>query len=103
MKVQNLLGIYTFKRDMLFSTRISKNIEKGKYPDAYVFSPKKGIERKRPIIGLDFTLLYLSLMMTFNFSPDKMLLTHGEAITMQQNGNNLHKIEFSFNNHIIQA
>src|SRR5581483_3817950 len=41
MKVQNLLGAYAFKRDMLFSTRVCENIEKGKYPGAYVYPHKK--------------------------------------------------------------
>src|SRR5581483_1632752 len=55
MKVRNLLGAYAFKRDMLFSTRVCENIEKGKYPSAYVYPPKKGIETRRPVMGLDFT------------------------------------------------
>jgi len=66
---------------MLFSIRISKNIEKGKYPSIYVFLPKKRIKKRRPVTGLDFTSLYSSLMMTFNLSSDKMILTHEEAIT----------------------
>ncbi|GES76982.1 DNA polymerase family B-domain-containing protein [Rhizophagus clarus] len=82
MKVRNLLDAYTTKLDMLFSTRQSKNIEKGKYPGAYVFSPKKGIEIKRPVTGLDFTSL---------------------LIMRKKNGNILHKIEFPFNDRIIHA
>ncbi|CAI2176066.1 3361_t:CDS:2, partial [Funneliformis geosporum] len=58
MKVQNLLRTYAIKRDIIISTRISENIEKGKYPDVYVFSPKKGIESIRPVTGLDFASLY---------------------------------------------
>ncbi|RHZ74786.1 hypothetical protein Glove_219g178 [Diversispora epigaea] len=34
MKVRNLLGAYAFKRGMVFSTRVCKNIEKGKYSGA---------------------------------------------------------------------
>ncbi|RGB22353.1 hypothetical protein C1646_776218 [Rhizophagus diaphanus] len=93
MKVQNLLGAYATKLDMLFSTRQSKNIEKGKYPGAYAFSPKKGIEIKRPVTGLDFVLLYPSLIMSYNLSPEKMILTYEEADNAQKNGNILHKIE----------
>ncbi|CAI2185525.1 16509_t:CDS:2, partial [Funneliformis geosporum] len=37
MKVRNLLGAYAIKRNIVFSTRVCENIEKGKYPDAYVF------------------------------------------------------------------
>ncbi|CAG8516724.1 13516_t:CDS:2 [Cetraspora pellucida] len=103
MKVQNLLGAYATKRNILFSTRSCKNIEKGKYPGAYVFSPKKGIETKRPVIGLDFASLYLCLIMAYNLSPEKMILTYREADIVQKNRNNLHKIEFLFNNCIVHA
>ena len=79
MKVRNLLGTYAFKQDMLFSTRVCENIEKGKYPGAYVFPPKKGIEARRPVTGLDFASLYPSLIMAYNLSPEKIILTHREA------------------------
>ena len=36
MKVQNLLNAYTFKCDMIISTRIPENTEKGKYPSVYI-------------------------------------------------------------------
>src|SRR5438034_1250265 len=103
MKVRNLLGTYAFKRDMVFSTRVFENIEKGKYPGAYVFPPKKGIESRRPVTGLDFASLYPSLIMAYNLSPDKIILTHGEADIAEKNGNILHKIEFLFNNRTVQA
>ncbi len=103
MKVRNLLGAYAFKRDMVFSTKVCKNIEKGKFPGAYVFLPKKGIEAERLVTGLDFVSLYPSLIMTYNLSPEKIILTPDEADFVQNNGNNLHKIEFPFNNHIVQA
>src|SRR3954452_22490219 len=66
MKVRNLLGAYATKRNILFSTRQCENTEKGKYPGAYVFPPKKGIETKRPVTGLDFASLYPSLIMAYN-------------------------------------
>ncbi|RIA86472.1 hypothetical protein C1645_829240 [Glomus cerebriforme] len=103
MKVRNLLGAYATKLDMLFSTRQSKNIEKGKYPGAYVFPPKKGIEIKRPVTGLDFASLYLSLIMSYNLSPEKIILTYEEVDNAQKNGNILHKIEFPFNDRFIHA
>ncbi|RIA99210.1 DNA polymerase family B-domain-containing protein [Glomus cerebriforme] len=49
IKVRNLLDAYAVKQDILFNTRVCENIEKGKYPDAYVFLPKKDIETKRPV------------------------------------------------------
>ncbi|CAI2198278.1 10515_t:CDS:2, partial [Funneliformis geosporum] len=58
MKVRNLLSAYTFKRDMVFSSRVCENIEKEKYPGAYVFPPEKEIETRRPVTGLDFASLY---------------------------------------------
>ncbi|PKK58672.1 DNA/RNA polymerase [Rhizophagus irregularis] len=103
IKVRNLLGAYATKLDMLFSTRQSKNIEKGKYPGAYVFPPKKGIKIKRPVTELDFASLYPSLIMSYNLSPEKMILTYEEADNAQKNRNILHKIEFPFNDRIIHA
>ena len=101
MKVQNLLDTYAFKHDMVFSTRVCENIEKRKYSSTYVFLPKKEIKMRRPVIGLDFASLYPNLIMAYNLTPDKIILTHREADIAQNNGNNLHKIKFSFNNHII--
>ena len=46
MKVRNLLGAYAFKCDMVFSTRVFEDFEKGKYPSAYVFPPKRGLKRE---------------------------------------------------------
>ncbi|RIB04471.1 hypothetical protein C2G38_2222263 [Gigaspora rosea] len=103
MKVQNLLGACAIKRDMVISTRVCENIEKGKYPGAYVFPPKKGIETRRPVTGLDFASLYPSIIIAYNLSPEKFIFNPKDADIAQNNGNNLHKIEFSFNNHIIQA
>ncbi|CAI2186451.1 506_t:CDS:2, partial [Funneliformis geosporum] len=40
-----LLEVYAVKRDIIISTSVPENIEKGKYPSVYIFSPKKGIER----------------------------------------------------------
>ncbi|CAG8739018.1 2322_t:CDS:2, partial [Cetraspora pellucida] len=70
--VQNLLEAYAFKHDMVFSTRVYKNIEKEKYPGAYSH------------YGLQFL-------------SRKIILNKEEADIAQKNGNNLHKIEFLFN------
>ncbi|CAI2196431.1 687_t:CDS:2, partial [Funneliformis geosporum] len=43
------------------------------------------------------------LIMAYNLSPDKIILTHEEANIAEKNGNILHKIEFPFNNCIVQA
>ncbi|POG72530.1 hypothetical protein GLOIN_2v1829246 [Rhizophagus irregularis DAOM 181602=DAOM 197198] len=84
MKVRNLLGSYAFKRDMLFNVRISKKVEKGKYSGAYVFPPKKGIETKRPVTGLDFTSLYPSLIMAYNLSPEKFIFNPEKAVIINK-------------------
>jgi len=103
MKVQNLLGTYAFKCNIVFSTRVCKNIKKEKYPDMYIFLPKKGIEIRRPVMGLNFVSLYFNFIMAYNFSLDKIILMHREANITQNNGNNLYKIKFPFNNRIVQA
>ncbi|CAI2192257.1 9797_t:CDS:2 [Funneliformis geosporum] len=58
---------------MVISTRVPENIEKGKYPDAYVFSPKKGIVSRRPVTGLDFASLYSSIIMAHNLFSEKFI------------------------------
>ncbi|CAB5360589.1 unnamed protein product [Rhizophagus irregularis] len=73
----------------------SQQTETGKYPGAYVFPPVKGLENRRPVTGLDFASLYPSLIMTYNLSPDKMILSRERA---EQSGKKLHKISFKFNN-----
>ncbi len=103
MKVQNLLDAYAVKRDIVFSTRVCENIEKGKYLGAYVFLPKKGIEMKRPITSLDFASLYPSLIMTYNLSPEKFILSSKDANIARKNGNTLHEISFPFNKRDIHA
>ena len=103
MKVRNLFSAYAVKRDMVFSIRVFENLEKGKYPDAYIFSYKKEIKTRRPVMGLNFTSLYPNLIMAYNLSSDKIILTHEEANIAEKNGNILHKIEFSFNNRTVQA
>ncbi|RIB08534.1 hypothetical protein C2G38_2211443 [Gigaspora rosea] len=82
MKVYNLLGAEAWSSNMLCSIIASKNTESGKYPGAYVITPIKGLENKRPITGLDFATLYPSLIMTYNLSPDKIILSREEAINL---------------------
>ncbi|RIA92353.1 hypothetical protein C1645_820777 [Glomus cerebriforme] len=60
---------------MVISTRVRENIEKGKYSGA--------------------------IIMAYNLSPEKFIFDPKDADIVQNNGNNLHKIEFSFNNHIV--
>ncbi|CAI2194061.1 18225_t:CDS:2, partial [Funneliformis geosporum] len=46
----------------------------------YYANGMKGIETRRPIIGLDFISLYPSLIMAYNLSPVKIILTYGESV-----------------------
>ncbi|CAI2193197.1 17179_t:CDS:2, partial [Funneliformis geosporum] len=59
--------------------------------DAYYFV--RGLENKHPITGLDFASLYPSLIMTYNLSPDKIILSQKHT---EQSGKKLHKISFKF-------
>lgn len=115
MKVCNLIGAYCHKRGVAFSNaRVDKpDAAKDHYPGAWVFPPNRGLHsdgfmdvmvdgvlrriRCRPITGLDFASLYPSLMMAFNFSPDKVVYTLEEAQQLISEGYTLHRIEpFTF-------
>ncbi len=103
MKVRNLLDAYATKRNMLFSTIYHKDKKKGKYPEAYVFPPIKSIENKRPVTGLNFTLLYPSLIMAYNLSPEKLILSREEVDNVREKRNELYEIKFPFNGRILNA
>src|SRR3954453_12168171 len=98
MKVRNLLSAGTWREEILTSTIPCEQTETGKYPGAYVFSPVKGLENRRPVTGLDFASLYPSLIMTYNLSPDKIILSQEHAVL--KSNKKLHKIEFLFNNNL---
>jgi DNA polymerase elongation subunit (family B) len=57
----------------------------------------------RPVTGLDFQSLYPSLIMTYNLSPEKILLTAEEAAHWKGRGLTLHPIEFTFNGRPVRA
>ncbi|CAI2176400.1 9237_t:CDS:2 [Funneliformis geosporum] len=93
------------KADMPYDkiTRVPEDIEKEKYPDAYVFPPKKGIMTERPVTGLNFVSLYPSIIMTYNLSSEKIILDREKADNVCKNKNELYTIEFKFNKYDIQA
>src|SRR3954453_17658165 len=98
IKVCNLLSASAWQRGILTSMISSQQTETGKYPGAYVFSPVKGLENRRPVTGLDFASLYPSLIITYNLSPNKIILSQEHAVSVEQSNKKLHKIEFLFNN-----
>jgi len=57
----------------------------------------------RPVTGLDFSSLYPSLIMAYNLSPEKILLTKAEADKWTAAGRTLHKIEFMFGGKLIEG
>src|SRR6266498_4875881 len=97
MKVRNLLSAGTWQKRILTSTILCEQTETEKYPRAYVFSSVKGLENRRPVISLDFASLYLSLIMTYNLSPDKIILYRKHAESLRDSGKTLHEINFKFN------
>ncbi|GBB95092.1 hypothetical protein RclHR1_24740003 [Rhizophagus clarus] len=103
MKVCNLLSASAWQRGILTSMISSQQTETGKFPGAYVFPPVKGLKNRRPVTGLDFASLYPSLIMTYNLSPDKIILSQEHAVSVEQSDKKLHKIEFLFNNNLQHA
>ncbi|CAB5301529.1 unnamed protein product [Rhizophagus irregularis] len=97
MKVRNLLSASAWQEGILTSTIPCEQTETGKYPGAYVFPPVKGLENRRPVTGLDFVSLYPSLIMTYNLSPDKIILSRERAESLKESGKKLHEINFQFN------
>lgn len=73
MKVRNLIGAYCNDNGKMFSNAKTDN-DKIKYPGAWVFPPKKGLNNKRPTVALDASSLYPSEMMAHNLSPDKAIV-----------------------------
>src|ERR1044071_2182975 len=97
MKVCNLLDASAWQRGLLTSTISCEQAESESFPGAYVFPPIKGLENKRPVTGLDSASLYPSLIMTYNLSPDKIILSRKHAEFLRDSGKTLHEINFKFN------
>lgn len=125
VKVCNLLGAYAWASDILVNMKPKTHAKAEKYPGAYVFPPDKGMTpnidrlkalrenpdkeaaiaafaKDRPVSCLDFASLYPSLIMTYNLSPEKILLTR-EEFQKRQNDYKLHDIDFDIGDRRIQA
>lgn len=57
----------------------------------------------RPITGLDFSSLYPSLIMTYNLSPECVILDVKKAKEMHKKSVKLHKISFEYNSNTIRG
>lgn len=57
----------------------------------------------RPITGLDFSSLYPSLIMTYNYSPEYIITKEADAVKARAEGHNLHIIRFTFNGRIVKG
>jgi len=86
---------------MLFNIIYYKDKEKDKYPRAYIFPPIKGIENKCSVTDLDFVSLYLSLIMDYNLSLEKLILSREEVDNIRKKENEFYEIKFPFNSHIL--
>ncbi|HEY6534702.1 MAG TPA: DNA polymerase domain-containing protein, partial [Candidatus Nitrosocosmicus sp.] len=99
-KVCNLLGRYAYDMNIMITMNRNETCEEsGKYPGAYVFPPIKRLEKKRPVTGLDFGSLYPSLMMTYNLSPEMIVL---DPEKLDPNID-YHEIKFMYNDREIRA
>lgn len=73
-KVRQLVGIVSRHSPnhvypVMFSARKPDN-DKIKFIGGYVTSPKRGMNRRRPVVGVDFASLYPNLIITYNFSGE---------------------------------
>lgn len=56
-----------------------------------------------PIAGLDFSSLYPSLIMTYNFSPEMMVHSLERALELAAEGKQIHPVNFPFNGRTIKG
>jgi len=128
VKVCNLLGSYAWDSNILVNMITTRHTKVLKYPGAYVFPPDKGLtpnvdrikklqtwnteeelnstidnlQKDRPVACFDFASLYPSLIITYNLSPEKILVTQEEYQKWNQIYK-LHKIEFTLGNEVKTA
>lgn len=93
-KVFNLVGGYAHKHGIAFSNRRGKLPEDDKMTigGGLVLAPKLGLDTESPVVGFDFASLYPSLIISFNLSNDKLVLTEERANELRAEGYTLHEI-----------
>ena len=88
----------------ILGSMIAEKVEiEGKYPGAYVVPPEKGLEEDDPITGLDFASLYPSLIRTYNLSLDRALYSEEEAVRLEQECQQVHRVEFEFGAQVVKG
>ena len=98
IKVRNLIGAGCYERGFMFSSN-SKQPEqpiKYKYMGAWVFEPTKGMQKNIPVVGLDFASLYPSLMMTYNYSPEKIISDYNLMCELKAQGYDFQEIHTEY-------
>ncbi|RIA82671.1 hypothetical protein C1645_834996 [Glomus cerebriforme] len=95
-RICNLLGVSAWQNRILTSTISIEQTETGKYPDAYIFPPIKGLKNRRSVTSLDFTSLYPNFIITYNLSPDKIILSEEQALSVEYKGFYANVLEYLF-------
>jgi DNA polymerase elongation subunit (family B) len=112
MKVLNLVGRHCNKANIAFSNaRVKYSLsDKVHYPGAHVFAPVRGFHNgdmitittsdgtktdliSRPIFADDFSSLYPSLMMAYNYCISMLVTSENKAARLIAEGYTLHRIE----------
>lgn len=101
MKIRNLIAAAcsTPEFNLMFSNYKADN-EKVSYPGGYVFEPNKGLHRKKPCAGLDFSSLYPSIMRAQNYSKDKVVKSQEEHDELVRAGYVLNRIEVELSDEV---
>src|SRR5581483_7556697 len=79
MKVRHLVAAHCYEAGIMFSNARVENERRKTFTGAWVFPPVKGLNNRRPITGLDASSLYPSIMMAYNYSPEKVIEDDAEG------------------------
>jgi len=95
-RVINFTAAFASKFEIAVSIKVPKR-NRVHYQGAYVFPPHLGYcqrgGRMRPVVALDFSSLYPSIMLTYNISPERIVYSEDAARELESMGYHLQKIE----------